>query len=197
MKERIMEAARSLFVAEGYDAVTMREIARRIGYTATALYYHFPNKHALVTELCARDFLALAEYLRRIGRVPDPVERIRRMGLAYIRFGLEFPQHYRLMFMTVRPPVAPTSLERGNTDQDAYAFLRAAVGEAFQAERFRAGLKEPEAIAQVLWAGVHGVVSLLLTKGQDPWIAWVASGRLARLQTDALLRGLLRERRAS
>ena len=49
VRGEILDAARALFGRQGYDAVTMREIARQIGYTATALYYHFPDKESLYT----------------------------------------------------------------------------------------------------------------------------------------------------
>jgi DNA-binding transcriptional regulator YbjK len=49
LRAQILDAARQLFAKEGYEAVTMREVARKIQYTATALYYHFPDKESLLT----------------------------------------------------------------------------------------------------------------------------------------------------
>ena len=195
LREKILNAARTIFVTEGYEAVTMREIARSIGYTATALYYHFPDKRSLMVALCNRDYLALAKYLQKIGRIADPVERIGEMGQAYVNFGLEYPQHYRLMFMTPQPD--PTDedhqLEKGNPDQDAYAFLHGAVAEAHAAGRFRKKYKDPELLAQAFWACVHGIVSLHLTKGNDTWIDWRNPAKTAEVQIDALLRGCLKK----
>jgi len=194
MRARILDAARTLFARQGFEAVTMREIGRKIGYTATALYYHFPDKRTLLRELCDADFRALSDYFRRLGRIADPVERIRRTGLAYFNFGLEYPQHYRLMFMTRRLEPLPDelSIEKGNPDEDAYAFLLTAVREAVAARRFRPDLQDANLAAQVFWAGVHGVVALHLTKSGSQWIDWRPAGKTAETMVESLLRGFLR-----
>jgi AcrR family transcriptional regulator len=192
LRGKILEAARSLFARQGYEAVTMREIARKIGYTATALYYHFPDKESLLRELCETDFRALREYFKRLGRIPDPVERIRRTAYAYVRFGLEYPQHYRLMFMTPHPQPVPQSIERGNPDQDAYAFLLQAVREAMDAGQFRAEFKDHELMAQALWAAMHGLVALHLTKAKDDWVEWRPPLKTAEVLCQVALRGFLR-----
>src|SRR6476659_4536510 len=107
IRARILDAARELFISEGYDAVTMRKIAQRIEYTPTAIYFHFKDKAALLRELCGVDFLALQKKLLGLEKVNDPIEKLQRLGQAYIEFALEHPNHYRLMFMTPMPPVPP------------------------------------------------------------------------------------------
>ncbi|MEI7733575.1 MAG: TetR/AcrR family transcriptional regulator [Verrucomicrobiota bacterium] len=195
LRSKILDAARTLFAQRGYEAVTMREIARQISYTATALYYHFPDKETLLRELCETDFRSLSDYFRRLGRILDPVERIRKTSLAYVNFGLEYPQHYRLMFMTPHPEPHPDQyrIERGNPDEDAYAFLHTAVQEAIAEGRFRPELKDSNLIAQIIWSGVHGLVALHLTKTESRWIDWRPAGRTADLLTETLLHGLLRK----
>src|ERR1700682_3848534 len=96
----ILDAARELFVSDGYDAVTMRRIADRIEYSPTAIYFHFKDKQTLLQELCDTDFGALAHEFQKIARIADPVDRLRQIGRAYVEFGLAYPNHYRLMFMT-------------------------------------------------------------------------------------------------
>jgi AcrR family transcriptional regulator len=194
LRKRILDAARALFVKRGYQAVTMREIARRIGYTTTALYYQFPDKESLLRELCERDLFALSEQFNRLGRNGDPIERLRKAGQTYVQFGLEHPEQYRLMFMSNRPEPAPATLgiERGNPEQDAYAFLLKAVQEAMTAGRFRPELKDARLLAQVLWASVHGLVALHLSKTADDWVEWRPADKAAQLITGALLQGLLR-----
>jgi len=194
MRGKILDAARVLFAQRSYEAVTMREIAGRIGYTTTALYYQFADKEALLRELCARDFLALIETFKRLGRILDPVERIRKAGQAYVKFGLHYPEHYRLMFMTPNPEPTPDEMgiEKGNPDQDAYAFLLEAVREAMAAGRFRPEFKDAELLAQVLWASVHGLVALHLNKGAGKWVEWRPASKAVQLITGAYLDGLLR-----
>jgi AcrR family transcriptional regulator len=195
-RQRILDAARELFASEGYDAVTMRKIADRIEYTPTAIYFHFEDKDALIRELCAADFLALAQAFQPIALVPDPIERIKRTGSAYIEFALAHPNHYRLMFMTPRPmgeeDLQQYGVEKGNPAQDAYAFLRQAVVEALAAGRFRAGLDDPDLICQTLWAGVHGVAALHIALAGDPWVEWRSPERRTAAMLEALFSGLLR-----
>jgi AcrR family transcriptional regulator len=191
LRIKILDAARSLFAREGYEAVTMRKIARKIGYTATALYYHFPDKQTLLRELCETDFRALRGYFKRLEKIPDPVERIRRTAQAYVQFGLEYPQQYRLMFMTPHPQAPPKTIERGNPDQDAYAFLLQAVQEGAQDGRFRSEYTDREMVAQALWAAMHGLVALHLTKVEDGWLQWRPPLKTAEVLCQVLLRGFL------
>jgi AcrR family transcriptional regulator len=195
VRARILDAARELFVAHGVEAVTMRKIAARIDYTATALYSHFEDKEALLRAVCDTDFKALRGAFERIGRIEDPIERLRELGREYVQYALEYPNHYRLMFMTphTMPDPAKSAIERGNPDQDAYAFLKAVIVDALAAGRFRAGLDDADELAQLLWAGVHGVVALYLTKGDDPWIDWRPVRKTADLLIDVTLKGLLKE----
>src|SRR6476660_6566466 len=123
-RTKIMDAARELFGREGYEAVSMRRIADAIEYSPTAIYVHFKDKQDLLHQICQADFVALAQGVVELQKVADPIERIRRMGHAYIRFGVRHPNHYRLMFMTpVNLPreLADNDPNRGDVDRDSYA----------------------------------------------------------------------------
>jgi AcrR family transcriptional regulator len=192
MRQLIMNAARDLFVAEGYEAVTMRKIAEKIEYSATAIYFHFKDKESLMHALCESDFAAFGAEFAKLLKIKDPIDRLRRAGQAYIDFGLQNPQHYRLMFMTPRPPTHSTdvSLEKGNPEEDAYAFLLLLIQEAFAAGRLRSDLKDPHLVAQVVWAGVHGIVSLHIAKCEADWVDWRPVARQAKAMVDVLVRGI-------
>jgi AcrR family transcriptional regulator len=194
VRAKILDAARELFAQDGYDAVTMREIAKRIEYSPTAIYLHFADKAALIRELCNSDFLTLAQRFIELMTVRDPIERIRRAGEAYIEFAERNPNHYRLMFMTPLPAEAPTpadsTLQQGNPEEDAYAFLRGSVQEALAAGRFRRGLTDPDLLSQVFWAGVHGIAALQVVRAQDPWVEWRPLAERTRTLIDALIDGL-------
>ncbi len=194
-RQRILDAARELFVEEGFDGVTMRKVAQKIEYSPTAIYVHFRDKEQLFLELCHADFRRLAETFTQLAQIPYPVERLRKIGHAYMEFGLENPNHYRMMFMTPHPPLADEATEKemgkGNPEQDAYAFLRQAVEEAIEVGAFRPELTDADLIAQTLWAGVHGVVSLQIAKREDDWVPWRKFSQRAKLMLDGLLSGLL------
>jgi len=194
-RDKILDAARELFVNEGYEGVSMRKVAQKIEYSPTAIYVHFQDKEQLFLELCHSDFRRLAESFGQLALVPDPVERLRRIGHAYMQFGLENPNHYRMMFMTSHPPI-PDGIEKemgkGNPEEDAYAFLQQTVQEALRDEAFRPELKDADLIAQTLWASVHGVVSLQIAKCEDPWVPWRSFQQRADSAIEGMLSGLLK-----
>ena len=193
LRQKILDAARKLFVEHGYEAVSMRMIAREIEYSPTAIYFHFKDKEALFQELCACDFMALSGAFVKMSRMEDPVERLRAIGTAYAEFAIGYPNHYRLMFMTPTPPMEPSSQpHRGNPEEDAYAFLRATVADGIRAGRFLPEHDDEEALAQLMWAGVHGVVSLRIAKGEDPWVRWAPERTAVRQMIDTLVRGITR-----
>lgn len=200
-RQLILDAARELFVQEGYEAMTMRRVAEKIEYSATAIYVHFKDKAALIQELCAHDFLRFAEVLNKVAKVKDPVERLRKMGRAYVDFAQEYPTTYRLLFMERRPAEASATgsegPEQGNPEQDAYAFLRHCVQEAKDADCFKPEHQDVDMVSQALWGGLHGLVALHLVMGpEDKWIDMRPLMRTATLMTDLLLEGLCKPSRS-
>jgi AcrR family transcriptional regulator len=189
-RERILDAARELFVREGFEKVTMRAIADRIAYTPTAIYHHFADKESLIAELCRNDFRALAGRFAKIERIADPVERLRKFGQAYVAFALELPEHYRFLFMTQHPP-EQAHPEKGSVEEDAYGMLREVVSDCIAQGRFRAEYGDPERTAQMCWANCHGVVSLHLNFHDDPWLDWKDARGTSELAMEALIRGMV------
>ncbi|MFN8574441.1 MAG: TetR/AcrR family transcriptional regulator [Gemmatimonadaceae bacterium] len=190
----ILEAARALFTEEGYSQTSMRRIADSIGYTATTIYHHFADKDALLNELCLVDFRALADALRKMGELPDPIERLRAMGVNYVRFALQHRQQFRFMFMVERPIVGPDTIHI-SPGEDGYAFLVANVTEAMEQGRFLPQYRDPDLLAQIFWSGVHGIATIHLTnpEGCDhPWCPLRPPEETSRAMCDVLLRGLLR-----
>jgi AcrR family transcriptional regulator len=195
LRTLIIDAARELFVTKGVEAVTMREIAKRIDYSATSIYLHFADKEAVLRAILDVDMLALATSLKIILQIADPVERMQALGHGYAEFALSFPNHYRLMFMAERNPCDPdkSSLQKNNAEQDAYFLLKTVVNDVYLAGFFKAELQNVDLIAQTIWAGVHGVCSLQIAMAKDKWVNWAdISARLQLMQT-LLIRGLLRE----
>jgi AcrR family transcriptional regulator len=150
----------------------MREIAKRIEYSATALYKHFADKDALVRELCNEDFTAFARYfLEQVAASGDPVKRFAHAGLAYLEFAEQYPEQYRLMFMTELPPTPPEEGERDDPARNAYVFLRGLIDELMRGGYLRAELTDVDLVAQTVWAGVHGAAALdlVVPKSKD-WL---------------------------
>jgi AcrR family transcriptional regulator len=194
-RDKILDAARELFVTEGYDGVSMRRVAERIEYSPTAIYIHFADKQELFHELCQQDYASLAEVFQSSAMSSDPIERLKQIGSTYTEFGMRYPNHYRFMFMTPHPTHEPDEEDRermGNPEVDAYAFLKWAVQQAIDAGRLREELHDAELISQTLWASVHGVISLNIAKCSDPWVGWRPLQQRAQLMLDVSLRGLVR-----
>lgn len=195
LRTLIIDAARELFVTRGVEAVTMREIAKRIDYSATSIYLHFADKESLLRAICDTDFLALATALKTILNIQEPVERLIALGNGYAQFALSHPNHYRLMFMTPHAPTGPeqSTLLQNNPEQDAYFQLKTVVNEIFRIGKFKTELTDPDLIAQTIWAGIHGVCSLQIIMAQDTWVEWRdIELRLLAMQQVMLL-GLLKE----
>ncbi|MGD8278076.1 MAG: TetR/AcrR family transcriptional regulator [Gemmatimonadota bacterium] len=194
-RQRILDAARDMFVERGYEATTMRAIAARVEYTPTAIYHHFRNKEALITELCTLDFRSLAQRFIRIEKVPDPIERIGRLGEAYVEFAIAHPNHYQLMFMTPRPPASQDLVDamKGDPSEDAYALLRETCVDAIESGLLRPELTDPDELAQILWSALHGLVSLRIIKTHDAWLEWGDVRRTAGRVREILIRGMRRD----
>ncbi len=195
LRTLIIDAARELFVSSGVNAVTMREIAKRIGYSATSIYLHFADKETLLRAICDTDFLSLATSLKNVVLIAHPVDRLHALGRGYAAFALTHPNHYRLMFMTERAPCDPeqSSLQRNSAEQDAYYQLKTVVNDVHQAGYFRADLKDADLIAQTIWAGTHGVCALQISMAEDKWVNWCNISARLQLMQQVMMRGLMKE----
>ena len=174
LRRKILDAARSLFAEQGYEAVTMRTIANEVEYSPRTLYLHFKDKEELIRELCQEDFRVLGEGFGQLMAIPDPLDRLRASGMAYAEFAQAFPNHYQLMFMTAKPVhEEPANVAWfGNPEADAYAFVRSCVQEAQAKGLLRPGWEDSGLTAQVVWGALHGVLALHVTHRDDPFVPW-------------------------
>ena len=200
-RARILDAARELFVERGVEAVTLREIAQRIEYSTTAIYVQFKDKQDLVEQMVREDFAAFVEALGAVATIVDPLERLGKLGDAYVGFALTMPRHYQLLFMTpAAGPPAPPELCQDPAEAPAghappgvegYHLLRHTVIECIEASLLRPELTDPEVLAQGIWACVHGLVSLLIVMGKVPEFQWRSPAELVRVTLGSLVDGML------
>ncbi|MBP2293441.1 TetR/AcrR family transcriptional regulator [Azospirillum rugosum] len=170
IKTRAVESAARLFVERGTDAVTMQDIAAEVGCRAPALYRYFPNKEALLLAVHDDGFRRLYAHKAAAGRTAgdDAYERLRLGGLAYVRFALENPNLYELMFIERGPFLRLNALRAaGNAEaedigQRSLEFLKTSIL-ACQKSGYLEGL-DPDAAAFTFWSVVHGAVSLALRR---------------------------------
>lgn len=195
LRVKILNTARELFAKRGYEAVTMREIARRIEYSPTALYGHFVDKETLFRELCRQDFAEFAQsLLREVSNVHDPVEQLCHAGIMYLSFAEHYPEHYRLMFLAEHPDVPPTEAERNDPTQNAYVFLRALVVVLIDNGTLRPELTDPDLVAQTIWAVVHGAAALDVNRKQTAdWLDMKPRPERFQATLEVVLRGLMQK----
>ncbi|MCM3454028.1 TetR/AcrR family transcriptional regulator [Heyndrickxia oleronia] len=99
-REMIMNAARELFITKGYQHVSMRQVAKELGYSHGAIYYHFKNKAELFYALVEEHFHMLDQVLDRILEEElDTLEKLKKVMLGFIEFGLTYQSHYEIMFL--------------------------------------------------------------------------------------------------
>lgn len=160
--EDILDAALQLFISEGYGAVTMRGIAARVGCSPGNLYHYFPGKNEIFLALRDQGFELFRQYQARTRDVSDPVARLRAHAAAYLRFAMEQPRHYELMFLM--PAVDPESIpddmmERSRRSLDLLrSDLRACMEEGSMQEW------DVDVAAIGMWSQLHGFASLLLRR---------------------------------
>lgn len=186
-RAEILAAAERIFVDHGYEGATIRKIADEVGLSSTALYMHFSEKSQILHEICERAFEQLLIINRAVlADAGTPEERMRRLMQSYVQFGFENPNAYRLVYMT-RPQEAQEAQSAAQSlGGELFGAFVCVVEEAAAQGRLRG---EPRATAQALWAGAHGVVSLIITK---PYFDWVEKDLLVDTLLDALFVGLLK-----
>jgi AcrR family transcriptional regulator len=191
-RERILVAGRELLLSDGFHGFSMRKLAAKVNYTATALYAHFPDKVALLGELVELEFMKFRRAFDRTSQIADPIARLQTMGMTFVEFALEHPDAYKFLFMNTQVEAFPKVglIERGNPAQDCYAYLRTTVVEGLAAGRFLPELTDADLIAQTFFCGTHGVVSMHIARGKDPWVDFRPPLRRAELLIEALIRGL-------
>lgn len=170
IRNRAIDVTARLSVERGVDRVTLQDIAAEVGCRAPALYRYFPSKEALLLEVHNEGFRRL--YAHKLAAAAasgaDAFERLRQGGLAYVRFALENPNLYELMFHERGPYRHLTALRNAGAPEGrdfairSLEFLRASV-EACQQEGYLRGL-DPDSAAFTFWSVVHGAVSLALRR---------------------------------
>ena len=187
-RAEILAAAEQIFVEHGYEGATIRKIADEVGLSSTALYMHFSDKQEILHEICRQSFETLIALNQTVLDSPgEPEVRMRRMMEAYVAFGFANPNAYRLVYLT-RPLEARDGAESvaQQLGADLFRSFETLVEDVERAGRLRG---EVRASTQALWAGGHGVVSLMITK---PYFDWVDRETLVKTLMDALFMGLLK-----
>ncbi|HEV2715612.1 MAG TPA: TetR/AcrR family transcriptional regulator [Terriglobales bacterium] len=184
LRADILAAAREIFVRDGYEAFTIRKLAKQIGFSPGNIYLYFKDKNAIFDSLVDESFADLLAALPQPDNTKpdDPVMLLRRSLRIYVKFGLDHPNHYRFSFL-----LQPTAQPRPHKQRAAYESLLRKVRLCIEAKRFKT--KDAELAAQALWAAAHGITSLLIDR---PGFPWVDRSRLIDQVLDSAVDGMLR-----
>jgi AcrR family transcriptional regulator len=188
-RAEILEAAERIFVAEGYEGATIRKIADEVGVSSTALYMHFPDKSCILLEICQGTIRQLLERNAEIAAKPmDATNRVKLMLDAYMRWGLEHPNAYELVFCNVAHLVAVIGDEQTTADlgDQCYQVFSGVVREIAAEGRLRTGTAD--SAAQALWTSCHGLVSMMIAR---PNFEWAPTDELIQVTLDGLMHGLV------
>ena len=184
LRADILAAAREIFVRDGYEAFTIRKLAKQIGFSPGNIYLYFKDKNEIFDCLVEQSFADLIAALPQPDETKpeDPVKLLRRSLRVYVRFGLDHPNHYRFSFL-----LQSGSQPRPYRQRAPYESLLRKVRLCIEASRFNTS--DPDLAAQALWAAAHGITSLFIGR---PGFPWVARNRLIDQVLDSAVDGLLR-----
>ena len=181
LRAQVLDVAEALLLEAGTsDAVSMRTIAEGCAVTPPAIYLHFPDKETLFREVCDRRMTGLGDAIATAtAGVTDPLDALRLMGLAYVGFALEHPETYRAV-------LGPRATEGGPAARAT--FDRLAGFAAAATDQGALDGQDPRAAALVIWSGLHGIASLMLS---FPELEWGERDAFVEHALDVLIEGLL------
>ncbi len=171
LREDIIDAVERLLLETGDESlVSMRAIAKAVGVTPPALYMHFEDKDSMIEAVCDRRFRELNE-LMGVAResTDDPVEGLKLMGKAYIRFGTDNPEPYRLLMMSKTEIDHGESLTTAEPTEGDLAFIQlvSQVSACIESGRFKAA--DPLETSLIVWSSVHGLTALMISQPNFVW----------------------------
>lgn len=163
LRAEILAAAERLLATQPVEALRLRAVAREVGVTAPALYLHFADRRALVWAVLEHQFGVLATIVTdAAARASEPRGRLREWCLAYCRYGLDNPGHYRVLFESWNAQRVDLPL----TDLPGHALWQSLLDTLAACSVTH---DEHEEVATLVWVGLHGLVSLRINKPSFPW----------------------------
>jgi AcrR family transcriptional regulator len=167
LREEILDAARAMFIRQGYRGLSMRKLAQKIGYSHASIYLHFKDKAELFDCLVDESFAQLLQRVKKLQHKcmeKDPIEMLKKGARVYVEFGLENPHAYEFAFILCRE-----GPQRPWKPHPVFEGVRSMVRSCIEQRRFRP--IDVDIASQAMWAAVHGVTSLLILRPSFPWVS--------------------------
>jgi AcrR family transcriptional regulator len=155
----ILEAAKQIFIEEGFEKASIRAISDRIEYSPATIYLYFKDKNELLFAIHELGFeKLLGEMSSAIDGIEDPIEQLRKRGYAYMKFAFENPEMYDLMFIQNAPIDTLKNHEVWNCGEQNFMLLCETIQSCIDANLIR--IKDLNVAAMSIWSFMHGLVSL-------------------------------------
>jgi AcrR family transcriptional regulator len=166
LREAIAAEAMAIVGESGLEALSLREVARRLGVSHQAPYKHFPSRDHLTSEMVRRAFANFAQHLDGRLRHEDPRDDLGEMGRAYLQYARAKPLHYRLMFGTPLPnPLDhPDMMESA---PHAFSLLQQAIASLPTEPSAKRDPSRVDLDALFVWSTMHGLATILETRALD------------------------------
>jgi len=157
MRQRILNGARKVFLQNGYEQTSMRNIASEISYSAGVIYFHFKDKGEIFQELHKEGFNLLLKQLHVLDSVVDPFERLKAAGRTFIQFAQENKDYYNLMFL-VEEPLKNSEGSGFQIAQSAISHLHNLIKECQDKGRFKD--MDTDYFSFMFLSAIHGICAL-------------------------------------
>lgn len=183
LKGDILKAAKELFMEKGYEATSIRNIAEKIEYSPATVYLYYKDKDEIMHALHQEGFKMLVDYFTPLNNIAHPFERLQALGNAYIKFSLDHPEMYKLIFVMEEPMdhVANCTDESWDEGESAYDVLFVTVKQCQDAGYFTQ--LETHGLSFMIWSTMHG----LCTLRSSGHLGHVAAAKTVRPDTDSTM----------
>ncbi len=160
LKSLILDGARKLFLNKGIEHTTIRNIADEIEYSVGTVYVYYKDKNAILHDLHQMGFTQLGNAFKVLFSVSDPMERLKAMGRVYIRFAMENPEMYDLMFNMKAPMeyLKENCSDGWSEGQGTFDVLVATIRDCMSKGHFKGHHLDP--LSFMIWSLVHGMCTL-------------------------------------
>jgi AcrR family transcriptional regulator len=167
MRSLILQGAQKLFLENGYEKTSIRGIADAIEYSPATIYLYYKDKNELLLAIHVLAFQKMMAEFSAVEGIADPLDRLIELGRKYIKFALENPELYDLMFVMQAPMEALACKDEIWEDgMQSFDYLKLIVGECIKTGYFKAD-RDVETVCLTIWSFMHGLITIYLKKRMD------------------------------
>jgi|SRR4030095_8097415 AcrR family transcriptional regulator len=159
-RELILKTAMELYVQGGIDNISIRGIAEKIEYSPASIYLYFNDKAEILHALHNQGFGKLYALQKSLDHVKDPLDKLMKMGRLYMKFALENPEHYDLMFIARGVAEKITEKQEWDVGMRSFQYLRDTVQQCI--EQGYIVNSDIDSATFAIWGMVHGMAALII-----------------------------------